>query len=642
MASPAQSVSQYQFGAFTVDTRSGELRKLGIRIKLQERPFQLLVALLERPGDVVTREELRQRLWPDGTFVDFDHNLGSSINKLRSALNDSSTHPRYIETVGRRGYRFLADVKLASAGSSVEVASAVADPVQPFAPSRRWMGILAAVALLAVLVTAYLQWKTRPKPAAAASRVMLAVLPFESLTGDDSAQEYFSDGLTEEMTTQLGRMDPRRLGVIARTSVIHYKHSQKTLDQIGSELGVQYVLEGSIRRDSDNIRIAAQLIQVKDQTHVWARQYDRKLKDVLLLQSEIAREISDEIQFSFADHKAATSPAQSSLSPEAYEAYNLYLQGLYFWNKRTLEGFKEAIKLFEQATKKDPNFARAYAGLADAYTLLSAYSGTEQDEMGPKAHAAALRALEIDPNLAEAHTAFALVVEDYDWDWATAEKEFRRAIELNPNYATAHHWYAECLMWQRRFDEALRENELARQLDPLSLIIAADKGAILYYSRQYDRAIDQFRYVRNMDARFLRTALIVECYVHKGMFAEAQEAIGPADVNNPWYWSQVAYVQGRSGRHQEAHHAVDQLSRLNRRHPVDPGTFTAAYMGMGNKQQTLRWLEKAVDVHAATMTALNVEPVYDPLRDEPRFQQVLRRLGFTNNDRIASTSPEKR
>ena len=373
MASPARPEGHYSFGVFTVDLRSGELRKHGIRVKLQERPFQLLVALMETPGETVTREELRQRLWPDGTFVNFDQSISSSVNKLRSALNDSSTHPRFIETVGRRGYRFLADVRLVSANEVLteekpDGSIASAAPVEmPLNASHRWTVPLATAAIMAAALAGLFLWgHSRTRSAAPAGRVMLAVLPFENLTGDAS-QDYFSDGLTEEMITQLGQLDPQRLGVIARTSVMTYKHRQEQIEQIGRELGVQYVLEGSVRRDANTVRITAQLIQVKDQTHLWARQYDRELKDLLLLQGEIAHEIADETQIAFTDKEPTTPIAHSSLTPQAYEAYNLYLQGQFFWNKRTVKGLQEAIQYFEQATAKDPNCARAYAGMADSY-----------------------------------------------------------------------------------------------------------------------------------------------------------------------------------------------------------------------------------------------------------------------------------
>jgi len=348
---------------------------------------------------------------------------------------------------------------------------------------------------------------------------MLAVLPFQNLTGD-AGQDYFSDGLTEEMIAQVGNLDPQHLRVIARTSVMRYKNSETPLDRVARELGVQYVIEGSVRRDADNVRIAAQLIQAKDQTHVWARQYDRRLTGLLTLQDEIAREIADEILLTLEGHSHAASP-RPAVAPREYEAYDLYLRGQYFFNERTAGSLRKAIEYFQQATAKDPNYARAYTGLADSYALIGGYTSLPPTEFMPKARAAALRALEIDDHLAEAHTALGLIVQNYDWDWQTSEREFRRAIELNPNYATAHQWYAEHLMWLGRFDEALRESERARELDPLSLIIAADKGAVLFFSRDYDRAIEEWRSVLEMDPGFVRAHLIRAAYREKGMFPEA-------------------------------------------------------------------------------------------------------------------------
>ena len=341
-------------------------------------------------------------------------------------------------------------------------------------------------------LAAWIVWVRVGKPQSVAGQVMLAVLPFQNLTGD-AGQDYFSDGLTEEMITQVGNLDPQHLGVIGRTSVMHYKNSQTALNQIGRELGVQYMLEGSVRRDSNHVRITAQLIQTKDQAHVWARQYDRELTGLLSLQAEIAQEITDEIQFTLGDHKPTN--ARAALSPKDFQAYDLYLKGQYFFNKRTAADLEQAISYFLKATGKDANYARAYAGLASSYALLATYRTEAKPEFMSRARVAAVSALQIDETLPEAHTALALIVQNHDWDWQTAEKEFRRAIELNPNYATAHHWYAEHLMWRGRFDEALQESERARQLDPLALIIAADNGAILYFARKYDAAIEKWRSV---------------------------------------------------------------------------------------------------------------------------------------------------
>jgi tetratricopeptide (TPR) repeat protein len=393
---------------------------------------------------------------------------------------------------------------------------------------------------------------------------------------------------------------------------------------------VQYVIEGSVRRDGNSVRVTAQLIQTKDQTHIWARQYNRELSGLLALQGEIAREVADEIQLTLGEHKpSAAPPAPPS---QNYAAYDLYLKGQYFFNKRTAEDLKEAVRYFQKATEKSPNYARAYAGLADSYALLAVYSTQPQTELMSKARAAALRALEIDETLPEAHTALALIVQNYDWDWQTSEKEFRRAIELNPNYATAHHWYAEHLMWRGRFDMALQESERARQLDPLSLIIASDNGAILLFSRQYDRAIEKWQSVREMDPDFLRARLIVAAYVEKGRFAEAMadnENLRPK-ISAPSYWSWRAYIQGRAGQSADARRALQELLKIDHSKPVDPIVIAQAYVGLGDKDQAIAWLEKACEQHSNELTSLKVNPAYDSLRSDSRFQDLLRRVGLAN------------
>jgi TolB-like protein/DNA-binding winged helix-turn-helix (wHTH) protein/Tfp pilus assembly protein PilF len=633
----------YRFGPYELRSRTRELYKAGIKLKLRPQPFQVLRILVVHAGDVVTREELRNQLWSKETFVDFEHGLNTSIKELRGVLSDSASEHRYIETLPRLGYRIIVPVEVDEPPS---VNQGTAQPRTVAAENlagkkisqhrilqvlilRRWPVLLGISIILFAVVGSYFQWsRSRVRPQPASGRLMLAVLPFENLTGD-AGQDYFSDGLTEEMITQLGRLDPQHLGVIARTSVMHYKHTQEQLDQIGSELGVQYVLEGSVRRDANKVRISAQLIQTKDQTHVWARQYDRELINLLVLQGEIAEEIAGGIQLTIGDHKRIDSAHQASLSPNVYEAYDLYLKGRYFWNKRTVQGFQQAIEYFQQAIAKDPNSARAYAGLADSYALMSSFTLAPQNEFMPKARTAAQRAVELDDKLAEAHTSLALVTENYDWDWQNAEEEFRRAIQLNSNYATAHHWYAEFLAYQGRFDEAFKESERARQLDPLSLIIATDHGAILYFSRQYDRAIEQFRAVLDMEPNFPRAHLLVFAYVQKGLFADAL-----ADIEKwrrvddaPGSWAIEAYVFGRSGRRVEALRALEKLQQSNRRQQMDPAAIALAYVGMDNKDEAFAWLQKAYSEHSNAITTLKVDPIYDPLRSDPRFQELLRRVG---------------
>jgi TolB-like protein/DNA-binding winged helix-turn-helix (wHTH) protein/Tfp pilus assembly protein PilF len=639
---PAQAPI-YRFGSFELHPRTRELYKAGTKVRLRPQPFQVLKILVERAGDLVSREELRDLLWSAETFVDFEHGLNTSIKELRGVLSDSASEHRYIETLPKLGYRLIVPVEMdeptpvkeaiaqlqADAGNlaSKEISR---DRIPQALAFRKWPVLGFSVLLLAAL-GAFFQWPhSRPVPQRSSGRLMLAVLPFENLTGD-AGQDYFSDGLTEEMIAQLGRADPQRLGVIARTSVMHFKHSQEQLDQIGRELGVQYVLEGSVRRDAGKVRISAQLIQMRDQSHVWARQYDRELSSLLALQGEIAQEIADEIQLTLGDHKRIAADRKPVASPISYEAYDLYLKGRYFWNKRTTAGFQQAAEYFQQAIAKDPNYARAYAGLADTFALMSSYALASPNEIMPKARAAALRALQIDDTLAEAHTSLALITENYDWDWQTAEKEYRRAIQLDPNYATAHQWYAEYLTWLGRFDEAFRENERARQLDPLSLIIATDYGASLYFSRNYDRAIEQFRAVLEMEPSFHRAHMVVFAYAEKGMFAEALDDIEKwrRFDDTPHLWAAQAYVYDRSGQQEQACHALKKFEEWNRRRQSRPtADIVMAYAAVNRKDEAFAWLQNLSLEHSNALNTIKVEPGFDPLRSDPRFQDLLRRVGL--------------
>jgi TolB-like protein/DNA-binding winged helix-turn-helix (wHTH) protein/Tfp pilus assembly protein PilF len=610
--------------------------------------LEVLNVLLSRAGDVVTRDELREKLWSSDTFVDFERGLNGSVKELRAALGDSAADGQYIETLVRLGYRFIAPVEviersLSAASPPLESQPRVLPEQEVLAESIsasnsatrkslwRWGFVLGAV-IVAVAAIAYFQIsRARARRTIATGKIMLAVLPFENLTGD-SSQDYFSDGLTEEMIAQLGHLDPGHIGVIARTSVMHYKNAQLQLPQIAQELGVQYVLEGSVRRDSGKVRINAQLIQVKDQVPLWSRQYDRELSHLLVLQGEIAQDVGEEILLALGDGASPT--AGHSLRTPAttpYEAYDSYLKGLYFWNKRTAQAFRQAAEYFQRAIDKDPNYARAYAGLADTYALMSTYDFASQSDAIPKGRAAALKALQIDPTLAEAHASLALIAENYDRDWVTAEKEYLRAIQLDPDYATAHHWYAECLGFQARFDEAFAESERARKLDPLSLIIAADYGALLYYSRQYDRAIAEFRKVLEMEPNFPRAYVLIYALVQKGSYPEALVEIDNWSrlIDTPWPLAVQIYAYGRSGQLAEARRGLEKLERLDRQRHLDPALMLMANLGLGNNEETFLWLQRCYDEHSR-LTTLKVDPIYDPLRSDPRFQDFLRRVGLAN------------
>ena len=438
-----------RFGVFELDLRAGELRKHGLRIRLQEQPFQVLALLLEHPGEVVTREELQKKLWPADTFVDFDHGLNKAISKIREALSDSVESPRFVETVARRGYRFLAEVKVVDTAParSPELATLphpVAEagdrgdltgkPVMPkhFLSSLAWK-ISAFVLLL--LVVSLSAWKLHSWNRPSLVIRSLAVLPLESLS-NDASQDYFADGMTDELISDLGQISALR--VISRTSVMAYKHARKPLPQIARELNVDAVVEGTVLRSGDRVRITAQLIDASSDKHLWSQSYEGELRDTLGLQNQVARAIADQIRINVNPQEQAALKNVKVVNPQAYESF---LKGRYFWNKRTADGLKVALAYFNQATDEDPKYAQAYSGLADTYSLLGdwQYAVMTPKEALPKAKAAAIKALELDSTLGEAHNSLAFCLDGFDWDFDSAGKEFRRAIELNSGYATAHH-----------------------------------------------------------------------------------------------------------------------------------------------------------------------------------------------------------
>jgi TolB-like protein/DNA-binding winged helix-turn-helix (wHTH) protein/Tfp pilus assembly protein PilF len=635
--------SKYHFGPYEVRTRTRELYKEGRKLKLRPQAFQVLTALAEGAGDVVTREQLRGRVWATDTFVDFEHGLNTAIKELRATLNDSAAEPRYIETLPKLGYRMVVavekeveevkEVKEVKEGTESEAEGRAApDRVAVSARQGRWRRPAVVVAGLCGVALLGL-WMQRDKdPGAPVTETpRVAVLPFENLTGD-AEQEYFSDGLTEEMISQLGRINPQSLEVIGRASVMHYKHTQEPVAQIGNELGVQYVLEGSVRRDAARVRVNAELLRTKDQHRLWSSQYDRELSSLLELQAEIAQTAAGEIAETLNAPKPMDVRLAAGTSGERYEAYDLYLRGLYFWNKRSVVDFEKAIVFFQGAIEKDPNFAPAYAGLANSYSLLTGYSLSPGTLYMDKARAAAKRALELDANLPEGHTAMALVVQNYDWNWPEAEKEFRKAIEIDPNYATAHHWYGEHLGYRGRFEEAFVENEKARRLDPLSLIIQADYGMLLYYDKRYSEAEQQFLKILQAVPDFSRAGMIIEAQIAQGNHAEADEEIENRRKRNGgegvWYWNEKARLYSHSGETEKAKRVLENLERLQKTEKMDPSVMFWGYLAAGDKENAFRWLKKAQEAHSNLMTTLKVDPLLDGIRGDPRFTAIVKKVGL--------------
>jgi TolB-like protein/DNA-binding winged helix-turn-helix (wHTH) protein/Tfp pilus assembly protein PilF len=636
-----------RIGVFEVDFVAGELRKRGIKIKLHRQPFQVLSILLEHAGQVVTKEELSRKLWEGDTFVDFEHSLATAISKIREALGDSADSPRYVETLPRRGYRFIAEVSVVSGSSVDQLESAAGDLSAAIDPSpieragtatgdkrTRWslaskISALALALMLAILAV----WTFRPGRGSSASPPppapirSLAVLPLESLSSDAS-QEYFADGMTDELITDLGQISALR--VISRTSTMQYKGARKPLPQIARELDVDGVVEGTVLRSGQKVRITAQLIRAAADQHLWSNSYEGDLGDTLALQSKVAREIAEQIRIHLTPQEKAALKSVKAVNPEAYEAY---LKGRYFWNKRTADGLKKAADYFNQAIEKDPNYAPAYTGLADSYALLGdwEYGVLPPKEAYPKAKAAATTALELDHTLSEAHTSLAFSLDGFDWDWESAEREFKRAIELNPNYATAHHWYGWHLSVLGRHSEAIAELRKAESLDPLSLIISADVAEELLIAHQYDESIKQSRKTVDMDSNFaLAHYELGQAYVQKHMYNEAIRELQTSIAlsgGSTTCTSNLAYAYAVSGQKSEAARILNALTSRPAHRFSNASEIALIYVGLDNKDQAMIWLEKA---YAERFNpGILMRPAFDSLRSDPRFQDLLRRIGLT-------------
>jgi TolB-like protein/DNA-binding winged helix-turn-helix (wHTH) protein/Tfp pilus assembly protein PilF len=615
-----------------------------MRIRVQQQPLKLLEILLERPGEVVTREELRSRVWTDESFGDFDQAVNIAIAKLRSALGDSAENPRFIETLPKRGYRFIAEVSVVGDNAHTKGRESVAPgppatgsmrkvqdaglAISPVAPKRRlWPALLVIVASALVLSLVILSvWLFRSRVRPPTGIRSLAVLPLDNLSGDAS-QNYFADGMTDELITDLAQISALR--VISRTSVMAYKGARKPLPQIARELNVDAVVEGTVLRSGDQVRITAQLIEASTDKHLWSQRYEGDLRDTLALQNRVASAIADQIRINLTPQEKAALKDARVVNPEAYESY---LKGRYFWNKRSADGLKVALAYFKEAIEEDPNYAQAYSGLADTYALLGdwQYAVMTPKEAFPKAKDAAIKALELDSKLGEAHNSLAFVLDGFDWDLDSGGKEFQRAIELNPGYATAHHWYAWHLSLLGRYNEAIAEMRKAENLDPLSLIINADLAEMLVLAHSYDESIRQSRKTIEMDPNFaLAHNQLAQAYLQKHMYdeavAELQKAVNLSG-DSPTCIANLARAYIASGKRSEA---VKLLGDLKKR--SNPGYSNAAeiamiYASLGDPDQAMTWLEKGYDERFNPGVLLR--PGFDPLRSDSRFQNLLHRVGL--------------
>lgn len=643
-----QSGSQhgpFRFGVFQADPRTGELYKHGIRLKLQEQPFQVLLMLLERPGEVVSREELRLRLWAENTFVDFDHCLNITMNKLRDTLADSPESPRFIETLPKRGYRFIAPVECvaaqvpAAASTPPAVTQTPAPALAPATvsgsrrPDLRWVWVIAAL-LIVFAAGMWVTWQGReatsvaPAAAKPAKRLMLAVLPFENLSADPQ-QEYFIAGLTDELIAQLGRMHASQLGVIARTSTLQYAGTRKPIGEIGRELNVDYVLEGSVRHSGSRVRITAQLIQVSDQTHLWAETFDRQLNDVLGVQSEVAHDVAGALALELLP---AEREMMERMPTESMEAYKDYLRGRHFWNRRTEADFEKALAHFRRAIAKDTKFARAYVALADTYNLMGGYAFRPAQEVFPKAQEAARKAMELDASLSGSHAALGFAAFNYEWNFAEAEKHFREAIARNPNNAAAHQWYAELLHAWGRLPAAREEIRKAAELDPLSMAVQDDAGWILISEGKLDEAVRHFASQVELNEQWPYSYYsLASAYTYKKEFSRALEtlqrglAVGGETAR---YLQVLAMAQAFGGQHNAARATLAQLLARPATERGPRYGIAAVYSGLGMKEEALALLEEAFAARESWLVWLRIYPEWEPLRADPRFQNLLRRMNL--------------
>jgi TolB-like protein/DNA-binding winged helix-turn-helix (wHTH) protein len=617
MEQSARPARVLRFGTFDVDLRTGELRKQGLKVRLQDQPFQILAELLNRPGELLTREALCQKLWPGDVFVDFDQGLNNAVKKLRLALGDDAENPRFVETVARRGYRFIASVE------------EVSGP-QPVARRRR----AAALALGGMLLGAVFLVRPHLSSSVPAGTIRMVVLPFDNLSGDPG-QQYFSDGMTAEMIAQLGQLHPERLAVLARTTAEHYRGTRKSTREIGRELEVDYILEGTVRRVAGQVRVTAALVRTRDEVQLWTATFDRESKDLLEIQAEVARSVARGIPIDLTTAEQARLAKARPLDPEAHEAY---LEGLYFWSKFNPDSAPKAVEHFQRAIARDPGYAPAHAGLASAYALLAVFDILPPREAYPKSKDAAARALQLDVNQADAHDALGWAAFAFDWDFPAAEREFTRAIALDPNSAEAYHGYGMYLAAMGRADSSLTAMRRARELDPLSLHINHKLCAVLYWARQYDAAIAQCRRTLEIEPRFGPAHWhLAHAYDAKGMHDEAQEEYFLAHESIGGDVEEIRRNRAAvkiSGWRNILSQGVDGWSKAlkssqNPREAEEAAYIVAwMYARLGETDPTLEWLEKGYEARPFFLPFIGVEPLFDPMRSHPRFQKLLRRIGL--------------
>lgn len=591
MEGSARTESPLRFGSFELDVRSRELRTGARSVRLQEQPFEILRMMLERPGHVVTRQELRRRLWPDGTFVDFEHSLNAAVKRLRAALGDDADNPRFVETLPRRGYRFIGAMDV----GGMETAE--------------------------------------PAPAAA-PRVRLAVLPFSNMS-EESGQEYFTDGLTEEMIAQLGQLCRGRVGVIARWSSMMFKETQLRAREVGQALKVDYLLEGCVRREGDRVRITARLVEAAAETHLWAETYERHLTDCLSVQADVAARIAQSLAVELAPYDT---PAPS-LGGDASAAYQEYLKGRYHWNKPDdyrsngcFVALDQALSSFAQAVKLDAAFAPAHAMIARVHVARGEYYFEQPRHSLELARTSAKRAMELEPGFAEAHLALGDVRRMLEWDWRGAELAYAQAIALNPSQENHHRRYSILLASLARRAEAVREAERACELDPLCLVVGSSGALVQYLVGDYDAAIERCRRTAELDPQYLPAQrLMAAAYLQAGRTREAVEglaAVHAAAPQDPITIAWLAHAKAVTGDRTGALDRLAHWRKLERTRYLSHYHFALAQVGLGETGEAFAALETAMVEGDPALTYMAVEPRFEPLRSDPRYLRLIDLLGL--------------
>lgn len=645
---PTQSVScRYRFGVYEISLNRAELRKDGLKIKLQEQPFLVLAQLVENAGQTVTREQLRQRLWPADTNVDFDLSLNTALAKVRQALEESAENPRFIETVRRVGYRFLAPVELledsedspsslpssafevSPAGPSLAGKFRVPAAMAALLPSSPQRILRIALLLIAgIFLGAYLFRTSYSSPRReTGGRVVLVVLPLANLSGDPN-EEFFGDGLTDELITQIGNLNPEKLGVIGRTSSMHYKGTRETIAQIGRELHANYVLEGAVRHSNGRTQVTAELIQASDQTQLWTESYESVAGDLPRMQREIAGNVAEALAVELMPRARLQGPGSSRAINE--EAYETYLLGRLYWNKRSKESLRKAERLFSEAVQKDPQFELGYAGLAETYLTLTGWKIVSPGEGFTKARGAAQRALALNDSLGSAHAVLGVVSWQDERDWGRAESEFRMAISLNPANATARQWYADFLSSAGRHEEAMVEMSRAHESDPLSVSIMAATGNLRYYARQYEQAIEANKRAIEADPEFPPAYLFLShSYLATGKYAEAVEAqLKYSEFNGEPKSDREALRRAfqQNGIRGAARWRLENFREREPREYISPFEEALLQAFLGDRSGAMDSLERAFETGDGGLVWIKVNPEMDSLRSEPRFKNLLERM----------------